>query len=139
MCNIMSDSVGVVANQSGQCRFLLPALQIQTVLDQATIAKRHTALSTMPTTLETAFESTISRIKNQKSQNLTLALEVLKWTFLAKRSLTIRELCHALSVEIDPSTMQPGNHHWCTIRLWTGQLSFREITDRLVSRPGHNR
>jgi hypothetical protein len=62
----------------------------------------------MPTTLETAFESTISRIKNQKSQNLTLALEVLKWTFLAKRSLTIRELCHALSVEIDPSTMQPG-------------------------------
>jgi hypothetical protein len=37
-----------------------------------------------------------------------VTIDVLKWTFLAKRPLTIIELRHALSVAIDPSKMQPG-------------------------------
>jgi hypothetical protein len=98
----------LIANTSVQCRFLLPALQIQTVLDQTTISKRRKALSTMPTRLETAFESTISRIKNQISERFTQAMDVLKWTFLTQRPLTVIELRHALSVMIDPSKMQPG-------------------------------
>ncbi|KAI5789511.1 hypothetical protein FPQ18DRAFT_246677, partial [Pyronema domesticum] len=70
---------------------------------------RRNALFSMPTELETAFESTISRIKNQKSERCSQALEVLKWTFLAQRSLTVIELRHALSVTIDsPGKMQPG-------------------------------
>ncbi|KAI5785379.1 hypothetical protein FPQ18DRAFT_86745 [Pyronema domesticum] len=96
----------IVDNSDGM--FLLPALQIQTVLDQTTISKRRKALSTMPIKLETAFESTISRIKNQKSERSTQAMDVLKWTFLAKRPLTVIELCHALSVTIDPGKVQPG-------------------------------
>jgi hypothetical protein len=77
-------------------------------LDQTTISKRRKALDTMPTKLETAFESTISRIMNQKSERSTQAMDVLKWTFLAQRPLTVIELRHALSVTIDPSKMQPG-------------------------------
>ncbi|KAI5785392.1 hypothetical protein FPQ18DRAFT_87085 [Pyronema domesticum] len=96
----------IVDNSDGM--FLLPALQIQTVLDQTTISKRRKALSTMPIKLETAFESTISRIKNQKSERSTQAMDVLKWTFLAKRPLTIIELRHALSVTIDPGKVQSG-------------------------------
>jgi hypothetical protein len=77
-------------------------------LDQTTISKRRKALTTLPTKLETAFQSTISRIKNQKSERSNQAFEVLKWTFLAQRPLTVIELCHALSVTIDPGKMQPG-------------------------------
>jgi hypothetical protein len=55
-----------MADKVVRCRFLLPALQIQTVLDQTTITQRRDALSTMPITLEMAFESTIDRMKNQK-------------------------------------------------------------------------
>lgn len=82
-------------------RFLLPALQIQTVLDQTTISKRRKALHTMPTELKTAFASTIGRINSQKQERAIQAMEVLKWMFLAQRQLTIAELRHALSVEID--------------------------------------
>ncbi|KAI5819510.1 hypothetical protein BZA77DRAFT_157423 [Pyronema omphalodes] len=97
----------IVENSDGM--FLLPALQIRTVLDQTTIRKRRAALVNMPTKLETAFASTINRIKNQKSERLYQALEVLKWILLAQRPLTAVELRHALSVTIDLSKMQSGN------------------------------
>jgi ankyrin repeat protein len=77
-------------------------------LDQTTIKKRRKALSNMPTTLKTAFESTIDRIKHRKSERSDQALEVLKWTFLAQRPLTVIELRHALRVTIDLSKMQLG-------------------------------
>ncbi|KAI5806030.1 hypothetical protein BZA77DRAFT_368299 [Pyronema omphalodes] len=96
----------IVANSDGM--FLLAALQIQTVLDETTIRRRRDALHNMPMKLETAFESTISRIMNQKPQRSKQAMAVLKWVFLAKRPLTMIELRHALSVTIDPSTIQAG-------------------------------
>ncbi|KAI5810777.1 hypothetical protein BZA77DRAFT_162360, partial [Pyronema omphalodes] len=97
----------IVTNSDGM--FLLASLQIQTVLDEATITMRSNALRNMPEKLEAAFEGTITRIMNQKSQRSKQAMDVLKWVFLAKRPLTMIELRHALSVPIDPSTMQPGN------------------------------
>ncbi|KAI5814639.1 hypothetical protein BZA77DRAFT_356429 [Pyronema omphalodes] len=89
--------------------FLLPALQIQAVLDQTTISKRRKALSEMPIKLEMAFESTISRIKNKESERSKQAMDVLKWSFLARCPLTVMELRHALSVEFDPSEIRHGN------------------------------
>jgi hypothetical protein len=62
----------------------------------------------MPTRLETAFESTISRIKNQISERFTQAMDVLKWTFLTQYPLTVIKLYHTLSVMINLSKMQPG-------------------------------
>ncbi|KAI5787902.1 hypothetical protein FPQ18DRAFT_239034, partial [Pyronema domesticum] len=66
-------------------------------------SKRRKALSTMPIKLETAFASTITRIKNQKSERSTQALDVLKWTFFAQEPLTVIEL-----FTIDPGRMQSG-------------------------------
>ncbi|KAI5811833.1 ankyrin repeat-containing domain protein [Pyronema omphalodes] len=96
----------IVANSDEM--FLLPTLQIQTVLDQTTISKRRKALYSMPTQLDTAFGSTITRIKNQKPERVSQAMEVLKWTFLARRPLKVIELRHALSVNINTSKMKPG-------------------------------
>ncbi|KAI5816329.1 hypothetical protein BZA77DRAFT_62930 [Pyronema omphalodes] len=95
-----------VANSDGM--FLLAALQIQTVLDETTISRRRKALHNMPRKLETAFESTITRIKNQKSQRSKQAMDILKWTFLARRPLTVTELRHALSITVDTEKLQDG-------------------------------
>ncbi|KAI5816811.1 hypothetical protein BZA77DRAFT_55411 [Pyronema omphalodes] len=96
----------IVANSDGM--FLLAEMQIQTVLDETTISTRSDALRNMPTKLETAFDSTMKRINNQKPQRSKKAMDVLKWTFLARRPLTITELRHALSVTIAPTNMQTG-------------------------------
>ncbi|KAF8541995.1 ankyrin repeat-containing domain protein [Trichophaea hybrida] len=78
-------------------RFLLPALQIQAVLEQLTITKRRNALRQMPKGLRDAFASTIERILRQ-SGAAELAVNVLKWTFLAQRPMQVEELRHALAV-----------------------------------------
>jgi hypothetical protein len=52
----------------------------------------------MPTQLESAFQTTLVRIKNQQVERAAQAMEVLRWIFLAKRQLTVTELRHALSV-----------------------------------------
>ncbi|KAI5792902.1 hypothetical protein FPQ18DRAFT_305278 [Pyronema domesticum] len=45
--------------------FLLPALQIQAVLEQPSISHRQQALKSMPKKLDDAFRETIDRIKRQ--------------------------------------------------------------------------
>ncbi|KAI5815433.1 hypothetical protein BZA77DRAFT_344906 [Pyronema omphalodes] len=77
--------------------FLLPALQIQTVLDQTSIAGRRNALNSMPTKLDNAFQVIIDRIKRQAPGKAHQGMEVLKWTYLIERQLTIDELRHALA------------------------------------------
>ncbi|CCX08582.1 Similar to unnamed protein product [Aspergillus oryzae RIB40]; acc. no. BAE57037 [Pyronema omphalodes CBS 100304] len=85
--------------------FLLPALQIQTVLEQNSISKRREALNTMPKKLDDAFQATVDRIRQQSLSKSTQGLEVLKWIFFAFRQLTIAGLRHALAVnEYDTST-----------------------------------
>ncbi|KAI5810722.1 hypothetical protein BZA77DRAFT_162921, partial [Pyronema omphalodes] len=96
----------ILDNSDGM--FLLPALQIQTVLAGLTISERRAELLNMPTKLELAFASTITRIKDQQSKRSHQALEILKWIFLAKRPLTVMELRHALSVRIDQPKMKSG-------------------------------
>ncbi|KAI5810769.1 hypothetical protein BZA77DRAFT_162222, partial [Pyronema omphalodes] len=96
----------IVTNSDGM--FLLASLQIQTVLDKATITRRSNALRNMSEKLEAAFEGTMTRIMNQKPERSEQAMDVLKWVFLAKRPLKMIELRHALSVTIDLSTIQAG-------------------------------
>jgi ankyrin repeat protein len=78
---------------------LLPALQIEAVLDKTTMRKRREALKEMPRALHDAFGVTIERIQNQKPDVAQQAMDVLKWVFLAKELLTVEELQHALAVE----------------------------------------
>jgi hypothetical protein len=95
--------------------FLLPALQIQAVLEQTTISKRRKALHTMPTELDSVFEDTIRRIRNQKAKQATQAMDVLKWTFLSERQLSVTELRHALAVTVTPEEPFSPRKHWIGI------------------------
>lgn len=81
-----------------ESRFLLPALQIQTVLDEPTLSTRRKALDTMPKKVDDAFGVTITRIHSQTKARANQAMEVLKWTLLAERQMTVAELRHALAV-----------------------------------------
>jgi ankyrin repeat protein len=78
---------------------LLPALQIQTVLEGTTIRERKDALDMMPEEFQDAFKVTIDRIKRQRKAKSKHAMNILRWIFLATRPLSIDELQHALAVD----------------------------------------
>jgi hypothetical protein len=80
-------------------RFLLPALQIEAVLDEPTVRKRRKALKEMPTALYDAFGVTVERIRSQKPARSKQAMDVLKWIFLAQEPLSLEDLHHAMAVE----------------------------------------
>ncbi|CCX30790.1 Similar to Inversin-B; acc. no. Q71S21 [Pyronema omphalodes CBS 100304] len=69
-------------------RFLLAALQIQTVLEQASKAGRNRALSTIyiPKNLDSAFKATIQRIRKAGGTKARQGIEILKWADLAERN-----------------------------------------------------
>ncbi|KAI5814511.1 hypothetical protein BZA77DRAFT_283487, partial [Pyronema omphalodes] len=84
--------------------FLLPALQIETVLEQTSVRKRRAKLDSMPKKLEDAFQVTIDRIKRQAPGKASQGMEVLKWVYLVKRPLSVMEMRHALAtVESAPN------------------------------------
>jgi ankyrin repeat protein len=82
------------------CRFLLPVLQIRTILDQTTRREMRKALKEMPKGLDSTFEETLRRIERQPDSRAKLAKKVLMWISHAKQPLRVRELQHALAVEI---------------------------------------
>jgi hypothetical protein len=88
---------------------LLPALQIEAVLDEPTIRKRRKALQDMPKKLYNVFGITIERIKTQKPAVSAQAMNVLQWIFLAARPLSLEELCHALVVESGDTELDRDN------------------------------
>lgn len=59
-------------------RFLLPALQIEAVLDKPTVRKRRQALKEMSRALSGAFEMTFERIRGQKQDVSKQAMEIVK-------------------------------------------------------------
>jgi hypothetical protein len=63
----------------------------------------------MPRALHAAFETTIERIQNQDPEMAQQGMNVLTWTFLANRQLTIEELRHALAVEPDDTNLDWDN------------------------------
>jgi hypothetical protein len=88
---------------------LLPALQIETVLEEPTISKRRKALWEIHRGLDGAFAATIKRIQDQKPSTSKYAMDALQWMFLAKRQLSIEELRHALAVEPGDSDLDWEN------------------------------
>ena len=51
--------------------------------------------------LNSVYDQTLGRIKDQKGDRSRLGMEVLMWVSHAKRPLRIEELCHALAVEME--------------------------------------
>ena len=78
--------------------FLLPALQIQTVIDQTTRNEIHEALSSLPGGLHNTFRATVDRIGRLPSSKSQLAMKTLMWITRAQRPLSVAAIRHALAI-----------------------------------------
>ena len=59
--------------------------------------------------LDTVYDQTLQRIREQKGDRSRLGMEVLMWVSHAERPLRIDELCHALAVEMEATDLDPEN------------------------------
>jgi len=59
--------------------------------------------------LDSVYDQTLQRIKERKGDRSRLGMEVLMWVSHSERPLRIDELCHALSVEIWSTDLNPEN------------------------------
>jgi len=59
--------------------------------------------------LDTVYDQTLQRIREQKGDRPRLGMEVLMWVSHAERPLRIDELCHALAVEVEGTELDPEN------------------------------
>ncbi|KAL2399710.1 Ankyrin-1 [Exophiala dermatitidis] len=89
--------------------FLLPALQIRTILDQITKADVRRTLRHLSTSLTEAFQSTINRISSLSLTRRDLAFRTLMWLSHAKRPLTVAELQHALALRLEDRDVDRDN------------------------------
>ncbi|KAI9807287.1 MAG: hypothetical protein M1833_000030 [Piccolia ochrophora] len=92
-----------------QGMFLLPALQIQAILDQTSRTQIRNALKRMPKTLESVFEETLQRMQRQPESRATLGKKTLMWISHAKRLLLVEELRQALAVNLEDDQFDSDN------------------------------
>ena len=59
--------------------------------------------------LDNVYDQTLQRIKEQKGDRSRLGMEVLMWVSHAERPLRVDELCHALAVERETTTLDLEN------------------------------
>ena len=90
-----------------QSRFLLPALQIQSIISEPTTGDMEDAIEAMPSDLHQAFYQTLSRIQRQPDGQRRLGLNVLLWVSHAQGLLTVAELSEALAVKVGDTSLNP--------------------------------
>ncbi|EXJ57084.1 hypothetical protein A1O7_07428 [Cladophialophora yegresii CBS 114405] len=89
--------------------FLLPALQVKTILDQITKADVKRTLLHLSTDLTHAFQSTIQRISNLSVTRRDLAFRILMWLSHARRPLSPSELQHAMALRLEDTDLDRDN------------------------------
>jgi hypothetical protein len=90
-------------------RFILPALQLQFILEQVTKRKRREALMRLPIGLFDMYTITFDRIRQQPPSQAEMAMSIFTWLYLAKRILKVYELQHALAVQAgDTALVEDG-------------------------------
>ena len=93
-------------------RFLLVALNIESILGETSIARRKKMLRKVATAgvgLDSVYGQTLRRIREQRGDRSRLGMEVLMWISHAERPLRIDELCHALAVDMQSTDLDPEN------------------------------
>ena len=80
----------IIGNAHGL--FLLPALQIQAVLDAPSIGEMAEALESLPITLHEAFDDTLSQVKSLPDGRRQLGMKALMWIFYAKTDRYLRAI-----------------------------------------------
>lgn len=83
------------------CRFLLARLHVESLASAAGLSIRHVRnrLQTLPSTLETTYDEAMQRITAQEPDRKDVALKTLAWISYAFRSLSLKEVQHAVAIE----------------------------------------
>ena len=93
-------------------RFLLAKLHLDFLKDKTTPRSVKRAVEGLPKgggALEKAYDEAIERIENQRPGFCELAKRAILWITYAERQLTVRELQHALAIEIGERNFDPDN------------------------------
>ncbi|RPA88637.1 hypothetical protein L873DRAFT_1755905, partial [Choiromyces venosus 120613-1] len=96
-------------SESSSDIFLLVALQIDAILGETSIHRRRQKLHQEANGLHEVYAATLDRIRRQRGDKPRLGMEVLLWVSLAKRPLSVSELCDALGVEIGSADLNAEN------------------------------
>lgn len=103
----LNTSLRIAADDSH--RFLLPALQIQAVLERTSRAEIRRTIQSLPTELGNTFSTTLDRIRRQPRSRSELAMRTLMWISHARRPLTVEELRQAIAVIPGTTSFDPDN------------------------------
>lgn len=90
-----------VAHMAHRNRFLLARLHVDSLTNAAGLSVKHVRrkLESLPTTLHGTYEEAMKRIKSQDPESAEIAIQILAWVSYAFRSLSLKELQHALAIE----------------------------------------
>ncbi|KAJ7860217.1 ankyrin repeat-containing domain protein [Mycena olivaceomarginata] len=92
------DIVDIIVNQADGI-FLLARLLMNDLLALTTVRQIRRSLSTLPSNLTAAYQSSLNRILAQPPPRTALALRVIAWVTHAERRLKTAELVHAFAME----------------------------------------
>lgn len=81
--------------------FLLARLHVESLASAARLSVKHVRqrLQVLPNTLTGAYDSTMQRIQDQELDHKRVAFKTLGWLTHAIRSMSLKELQHALAIE----------------------------------------
>ena len=88
-------------------RFLLPALQIESIVSEPTTGDMEDAIENKPHDLHQAFYQTLARIQRQPEGRKRLGMNVLMWLSHSHGSLTVAELSEAMAVRPGDTSLNP--------------------------------
>ncbi|KAJ7443730.1 ankyrin repeat-containing domain protein [Mycena latifolia] len=97
----------ITSNADGM--FLLAKLHTESLATKNTVKAVREALRHLPKDLNYTYEEAMNRIKSQNEDDRQLALQALTWVAYAKRPLSVAELCEALAIEPDATTLDVDN------------------------------
>lgn len=82
-------------------RFLLARLHVESLASAARLSVKHVRnkLDTLPTTLTGTYDDAMERIESQDPDHKRIAFKAMAWVSYAFRSLSLKELQHAIAVE----------------------------------------
>jgi len=89
--------------------FLLPALQLNNVLQQITKADMRRALEGLSETLDEAFRNSLDRIRGIAPARRDLAFRIMTWVSYARRPLQMQELQQALATREGEKDLDSDN------------------------------
>ncbi|KAI9812194.1 MAG: hypothetical protein M1827_004860 [Pycnora praestabilis] len=106
----LKEHIVEVITAAAKGMFLLPALQIETILMEPTKKKMRLKLKQLSKGLEDTFGETMERIKRQSPSVAELGLATLMWIFYARRPLLVWELQEALAVSLGDTYLDKDDY-----------------------------